>query len=526
MRATPQITRRVRRALVVATLAAAAAPAQRTAAGPTRRDAAPDAAAQRVSIDELVATALRQSPGLAIAYADRSEGRDRDRAADAVDEWHAIAQINAQDTLLDRAVAGPSLAIDTRQATAEIGLQRDLSTGGSFTLSASTGQVHYVYPGPPARTPSPAGATASFDDSAVAGETATARLVASQPLLRGAGASVARAEQHTAELAARGLTAQAEDEAAQLVHDLILAYWELAYAVETRAVDREGEELAERQLTVTQGVVRAGMQPPSALKVAELQVALRGETIVHDEATIIDQSLTVRRLAGLPLTAAPLAPSDPTTLPTARWREDEAVAAAIAHGPAIARKDLAQRQAGIAVDVAHDGRLPKLDVKLSGELDGFGATTGNAFRQLGAGQAYSVTASLSLTWDLGGAARAADGAARAHRDRVNAERTDLERQLAARVLSALDQLRLAAKRLDLAELAVEVAEEALRAEVVAFQGGRSTNVLVFQRQDDLAQAKLKIARARIDAIEASATLDYLTGRLLADHGVTLDRSRR
>ncbi|HEX3760632.1 MAG TPA: TolC family protein [Kofleriaceae bacterium] len=524
MGATPHIARWVRRALVLGVLAAATAPAKRTAAGPARRDAAPGAPAQRVSLDELVATAVRHSPGLAIAYADRSEGEGRDTSADAVDEWHAIAQINAQDTVLDRSLAGPSAALDDRQFNAEVGLQRNLSTGGSVTLTASTGQVRYVYPGPQA-TPASAAAAATFNDTTITGETAAARLVASQPLLRGAGASVARADQHTAQLAAHALTAQAEDEAAQLVHDLVLAYWELAYAVQTRVVDREGEELAERQLTITQGVVRAGVQPPSALKVAELQVALRGETIIHDEATIVDQSLSVRRLAGLPLTAAPLAPSDLPELPTDRWHEDRAVAAAIAHGPAIAQKDLAQRQASIAVDVAHDGRLPKLDLKLSGELDGFGPTTGEAFNQLGAGQAYAVTASLSLTWDLGGAARAADGAARAHRDRVDAERTDLERQLAAQATSAINQLRLAAKRLELAELAVEVAEEALHAEVVAFQGGRSTNVLVFQRQDDLAQAKLKIARARIDGIEANATLDYLTGRLLAHHGVTLDRSR-
>lgn len=521
MHATASIARR-QRAVLLLGIVATAAPAGRTAADPAERGAAP---AQRVSLDELVANAVRHSPGLAIAYADRSEGSDRNAAADAVDEWHAIARIDAQDSLLDRSLASPSVAIDTRQVSAEVGLQRDLSTGGSFTLSASTGQARYVYPGAPARAASSAATIASLDDSTTAGETAAARLVASQPLLRGAGPSVARAEQHTARLAAHALTAQAEDEAAQLVHDLILAYWELAYAVETRAVDREGEELAQRQLVITHGVVRAGMQPPSALQIAELQVALRGETILHDEATIVDQSLGVRRLAGLPLTAAPLAPSDPTALPTQGWREEDAIAAAIAHGPAIAQKDAAQRQAGIAVDVAHDGRLPKLDLKLSGELDGFGATTSDAFHQIGAAQAYTATASLALTWDLGGAARAADRAARAHRDRTLAERTDLERQLAAQATSAIHQLQLAAKRLDLAELAVKVAEEALRAEVVAFQGGRSTNVLVFQRQDDLAQAKLKIARARIDAIEADATLDYLTGRLLVRSGVTLDRSR-
>ena len=93
-------------------------------------------------------------------------------------------------------------------------------------------------------------------------------------------------------------------------------------------------------------------------------------------------------------------------------------------------------------------------------------------------------------------------------------------------MAAVSQLRLATHRIELTETAVQVAEDALHAEVVAFQGGRSTNALVFQRQDDVAQAKLRRARARIDAIEAHALLQYLTGELLARYGVRASAPRR
>src|SRR5262249_20478084 len=161
-----------------------------------------------------------------------------------------------------------------------------------------------------------------------------------------------------------------------------------AYAVQTLAVDCDGEALALRQVAITKEIVRAGMQPPSAVKLAELQVALHQEAILRDEMAIGDQSLTVRRLAGLELTSTPLVPSDPLQAPAARWSEDAAVAAALAHGPSIAQKQLAQAQAGIAVDVAEAGRLPRLDLKLSSEIDRVVSSTGPAFGQISNAQDY------------------------------------------------------------------------------------------------------------------------------------------
>ena len=506
----------------IVALAAAASPvhAQRPRRGATAaaRVAEPDG--ERVTLAELLEAAVRHSPGLVIAHADQEEAGERRAAAGAVDEWRLVARLNGQAEVLDRALAGPGISVDTRSAKAEVGLARSLSTGGDVTIAAATGQVRYVYPR------AAAGAQAVIADAAVGGMTATARIEASQPLLRGAGEDVARADQKTVRLAARALSAQAEDEAAGLVRDLVVAYWELAYGVEALAVDRDGEALAQRQVAITKDVVRAGMQPPSAVKLAELQAALRQEAILRDEMAIVDQSLAVRRLAGLELTSTPLLPGDDVEVPTARWSEDEAVASALAHGPSVAQNKLAQREASVAVDVAQNGVLPRLDLRVSGQIEGVGASTSEAFGQLGGGQAYSVMASASLQWEIGGAARAAAGAARVHRARLDAERADLEHQLAASTVSAVRQLRLAKQRIELAALAVQVADEALGAEVVAFQGGRSTNVLVFQRQDDVAQAKLRLARAQIDAIEANAALHYLTGGLLARYDLKVEAAGR
>jgi HAE1 family hydrophobic/amphiphilic exporter-1 len=511
--------------LLVLTFAAAAVASPAYAQG--RRHGAAWAAApagvaeptgERITLEELLEAAVQRSPGLTIARADRDEARDRDSAADAVDELHLVGRLNGQQTTLDRTLAGPAVALDTRSANADLGIGRGLSTGADITVTASIGQVRYVYPGVVARAQ-------AVNDVIVAGTTASARLEASQPLLRGAGADVARADQTTARLASRALSAQARDEAAGLVRDLVIGYWELTYATEALAVDREGEALAVRQVAMAQVIVRVGLQPPSAVKIAELQLALRKEAILRDEMAIGDQSLAVRRLAGLGLASTTLVPSQAPEVPRTEWSEDAAVAATLVHGPALAQKKLVQRQADVAVDVANNAMLPRLDLKLTGEIDGIGSSAGAAFGQLGTAQAYSIMGGLSLQWDIGGAARAADAGARVHRARLGAERADLEHQLAASAMSAVRQLRFARQRIELTDIAIQVADEALRAEVVAFQAGHSTTVLVFQRQDDVAQAKLRLARARIDAVEAGALLDYLTGGLLARYGVKLADAR-
>ena len=59
-----------------------------------------------------------------------------------------------------------------------------------------------------------------------------------------------------------------------------------------------------------------------------------------------------------------------------------------------------------------------------------------------------------------------------------------------------------------------------------FDVGRTTNFEVLRRQDELAQAQLRQARAKADYRIAVASLQSLTGALLARHGVELRQGSR
>jgi outer membrane protein TolC len=305
----------------------------------------------------------------------------------------------------------------------------------------------------------------------------------------------------------------------------VIAYCELIYASEALAVERDGEALARRQLAITKDVVRAGLQPPSAVKRAELEVALREEAVLRQQLGIGDLSLALRRLAGLELDGPPLVPGDPLELPATELDETSVVRAARAHGPSIAQLRLAQQVADIDVELAGNARLPRLDLVVAGSVGGVGPSLSDAFGNAGEAQTYAVMAGLVLRWDLGGAASATAEATRVRRARLDAERSDAARALAATAISATRQLGAAKRRSELTDTAVQVADEALQAELVAFQAGRSTNVAVFQRRDEVAEARLRRARARADAAEALTVVDYLTGKLLERHGLELAESR-
>ena len=475
---------------------------------------------EQVALADILAAAIRKSPTMRSARADLTEGKERVTAAGAVDDWHIVGRAYGQDSAYPRALAGAGTALETRSLAGELGVQRSLPTGGDVALATAASQVNYLYP-----TVETNGMLSQTGAFLVGGTISTLRLTASQPLLRGAGESSARADQKLQKLAGRSQTADADDEASELVRDLVFAYWELAYATGALAVDREGEVLAIRQVQITQEVVKNGMQPPSAVKLAELQVALRREAILRDESSVYERSLSLRRLAGYEMDDAVLAPSDEPVVPDKVPAQAEVVAAALARGPGLAQKKLAQRGAEVTADSASNGALPRVDLSLSGELSGVGSSIGDAIGHIGTGQMYSVTGGVTVQFDVGGSARGAAARAAAHRTRLDAERADLDHELQASAMTATHQLLRARERVELSQVAVDAAQETLRAEIVAFQSGRSTNTLVFQRQDDVAQAKLRLGRARVDAVEADVIIDFLTGALLEHYGVAVAAAR-
>ncbi len=126
---------------------------------------------------------------------------------------------------------------------------------------------------------------------------------------------------------------------------------------------------------------------------------------------------------------------------------------------------------------------------------------------------------------LAAATRAARDAAVAKKSRVEVDRADQARILDAEVVGAVKAVTAAGARVGLADKAIFVAEEAVKAERNNFITGRSDNFAVMQRQTQLIEARLRRGRAVADYHTAVAQLQQLSGVLLEQYRVDVRPGR-
>ena len=86
-------------------------------------------------------------------------------------------------------------------------------------------------------------------------------------------------------------------------------------------------------------------------------------------------------------------------------------------------------------------------------------------------------------------------------------------------MQAVHRVRAARARVAVADQAITVARDNVRAEEALFRGGRTTNFSVFQRQGELEDAELRKVRAIADYQEAVASLELVTGDILTAYRV-------
>ena len=474
---------------------------------PARADTRPGG--ESISIDQLVAVAVRRSPTLAFAKSARRRAALSVDTAGAAGQWRLEAGVAADRTrdagTGTAAAAGeaPTTAITDTTLTGTVGLAKQVPTGGQVAVELGTTGLERRSGGTTAR-----------------GATATAQLSIDQPLLRGVGQG-AHVDREQARHRADAAALQAEDDSAALVLEMVSAYWELAYAHADLAVREQSFALAKSQQDLTKKMYDRGTVPESAVKAARYGVALREEARLRARDTVHDASLRLRELAGLEIAIelADLEPADALTAPRGPDAVETVVATALAHNPRIAAARADVRVADVELRRRRNAKLPALDLSATAAARGAGPDRAAAADAARTGASYQVGGSLTFRWEIGGAASAAAEIARLDRSDARTTANDVERQVIAGVLRVVQRLDLARQRAVVADRAIELATANLDTELALFRADRSNNVQVFERQTELDEARLRAARATADALIASATLDYLTGELLDRHGI-------
>lgn len=501
-----------------------------------------------VKIDDLIEVAVRLSPDLARAKSDRLAAKHAAGAAEQPQAWVLNSGVQyTRSGIADGVEAPPFSVVATDRIEGQLGLGRNLASGGAVSVEADVAHATQEYNvldtlqnAPAVQAPAGGqggGGTGSGGTGTGGGGTGSGggtatpplelmdlnqtalRLTFKQPLARGFGSQVALAPEHKAQLEFSEATIKAQLAAEEMIRDLVIGYWELAYASFAVDVQRQGVELARKQEKLTREQMSAGTAASTAIDDVNYQLAMRQEALLSAQLELEAQSLELRRKAGLEIDhrGVVLHPEEAFEVGDDQIDLDDELARTHAANRQLATLAIEQKIADVDVTVAADGTKPQVDLSVAGALTGQGDDTGTAIGGIGSG--FEVTVGLSVSIELSGAARQAHAAAAARRHRLDIDRADLERQLDTQVVAAVHEVTAARQRAALADRAIAVAEDTVRAQYAAFMAGRVTNFEVMQHQSELIDARLRRGRAIADYHEAVVKLQFLTGELLDTYGV-------
>ena len=471
-----------------------------------------------LTLRESIALAVRGNPTLAAAGVDVSIADANRLAAAGLDDFIVDASgtyNNSQNAILPDVLLQ---TVDSHDMRGEIALTKPLATGGRVGLHLVGGYSHQ-------RSAIMIDPTMPPIESVSKDYSESLQLKFEQPLLRGFGPAVARADQRRSGVQRDVASALRLGAAATLLRDVVASYWELTFATQELNIRRAAAASAREQLLRVAANINVGKLPRSASSEVEVAIAIRDAAVLSAELTLFARAVDLARLAGItiddtdhPMLQASDTPVPPPGLPTMSAAFD----LALAHNPQLEALRGQGAAAAIDVEVTDNGLLPQLDVALFGGPTGDAATASASYSQITQLKGYAEGASLVFQEPIERrAARGARDAALQRLMKVRLNEQDILAQVRAAVAQGVAAVSSAERQGEVLARSIEVAQTDLDAEKARFEGGRSTSFDVLRRQDALATVQLALLRARVDHLKALAGLQAATGEILAVYGMVV-----
>jgi outer membrane protein TolC len=307
-------------------------------------------------------------------------------------------------------------------------------------------------------------------------------------------------------------------------------YYDLIFAIDNLAAQRNSLALAQKLLEENRIKVRVGTLAPLDVVSAESEVATRQESVIVAEAALEDAQDAIKQVI--------FSVNDPdmwdinivpTDRATAEPREID-VQAAIENALAnrtdvqITRRNLENNQ--ISLDFARNQVLPAVDLEASYGTIGVGGTSlirddfgGNVIERIpgGYGDALSQTFGRDFpTWSVGlrvsypilnRSAKANAALSRIAQERAELGLQRLELQVTREVRSAARRVATDFQRVETTRAARVLSARRLDAEEKRFAAGMSTNFFVTQAQRDLAFSEVSELQAIADYLKSLIEFD-------------------
>lgn len=368
----------------------------------------------------------------------------------------------------------------------------------------------------------------------------TARLT--QPLLKNFGTLVTRSGIVIAQTSRDQAAETLKTQVIATLQQVEQAYWDFAAAKVQVEVKQQSLELAQKLLEETRVRIRVGTSAPIDVVQSEASVATRNQDLILARNAQANSEDALKKVLGFQ-TPAEWTMRINTTEPYIFEPLDvdlaSSIETALENRPEILSQEMALDLTDLNVKLARNAVLPSLDLTGSYGFSGIGGTltiidsnTGETTRVKG-GFDDSLDQIVDVdypNWGVGLALKVPLGNndAKAYLARRRFEHQQTKTHLAALQQSIIHDVRVAVRFLydgaasvEAAEASKVLAERNVEAEQTKFANGLSTNFLVLQIQDDLANAQLANLQARLNYRKAIVGYRVATGALLDDLRITV-----
>ncbi len=324
----------------------------------------------------------------------------------------------------------------------------------------------------------------------------------SQPLLRGAGTAVNRTEITRAEIGAKAAASAHEDLVQETLLHVTEAYWNLVFARENYRVRKISLALAREQLSITESRIKAALAPEVARVADQADIARREEDLIQAENQVLAAE------DALKLLVFPFRDDKDwgfRVVPTSPLEEDlelpipepeEAAAAAMKRRHDLEAARLMVKDAEEALRKAESMYLPQLNVVGSYYVEDVDPHTEYLWGHMRRSKYPAWGLGLELSIPLGN--RAARGALRRAELALEKARRALrlkEVSVWKEIRDAVRDLKSLRKEIQAAKESVRLAETNLRVEEEKYKAGKTITFEVQRRNEALAAARTRLARA-------------------------------
>jgi outer membrane protein TolC len=387
-----------------------------------------------------------------------------------------------------------------------VGANQRVVTGGTVTVSGNTTRA----------------ATNSLNSTLNPAFGSSASVNLSQPLLKGAGSDVARANIDRSKLGVGIAMLNYKSRVLTVIRDTENAYYNLAYARENLAVKGRSLELANKLFDENKVRKSTGVATDLDVLTAEVGVANSRRALVQAEQAVRDREDALSALTGeFNFNSRPGevrfgdyaegAPSFDLVYKLARDRSPDFL---------ITQAQI--KQIEIDARTAKQASMPGLNLDTGMGYTATERSYGDAIGNLPEGNGYSwnVGLSLSVPWGLH-ADKARYRSAKSSLLQQQTRLQQLDQTLLVNVRGSVRAVETNIVAVEIAGKATELSQKQYELQKARFDAGLSTSRLVLQAQDDLEAARVNELQSKVGLRVALAELHRIDGSSLERYKIGL-----